>query len=101
MPPTATTLVVSAALVVAALVALAASGVLRLGPVWLSKIAALGAGLVFLARGIGGYFFSKIAWTPVEPFASLNLWLYSPLCVAIGLSFLALVLTANPLHRKH
>ena len=87
MPSPAATLGVAILIFIAALAALAVSGSLTIAPRWLAQIAAAGAGFVFLARGVAGFFFEHIAWTPVEPFATMNRWYYSPLCLVIGASF--------------
>jgi hypothetical protein len=50
------------------------------------------AGLVFLARGAIGYTAWWAAKTPEEPFRTLDRKTYSPLCLALGVGFLALVL---------
>lgn len=95
MPSAASTLVVAALISAAALNALALAGVIRIGPLWLHKLFAAGVGFVFLARGVMGYFFEAVAWAPVEPFATLNVWLYSPLCLVLGASFFLLLLIAR------
>ncbi len=48
------------------------------------------AGLAFLARGIVGYLPFWRRLHPAEPFASLDVRLYSPLCLVLGLAFLLL-----------
>ena len=93
MPPMMMTLVVAGLIFATALIALVNGGV-QFGPSWLVKIAAVGAGLVFLGRGVAGYFFETVAWAPVEPFATLNRVYYSPLCLAIGVAFFFLALRA-------
>jgi len=52
---------------------------------------ALLAAIVFLVRGTLGYTDPWAARTPEEPFRSLDRKIYSPLCLAIGLGFLFLV----------
>jgi hypothetical protein len=88
MPPAWMTFIVVALLLIAGALALSASGVLPLGWEWLARIGAGGVALVFLARGVSGY------WLPMrpgieltEPFATLDVTLYSPLCLALGLGF--------------
>lgn len=96
MPGTGMTLVVAALILSAGFVALAAGGVLNIVPHWLARIAALGAGLVFLARGVAGLAQLSIFKTWIaEPFATLNAQFYSPLCLAIGAGFLFLALTGR------
>ncbi|MHA7872553.1 MAG: DUF3995 domain-containing protein [Hyphococcus sp.] len=97
MPSTRSTLVVAALILLTAYIALAAGGVVRLAPIWFVRLMAAGAGLVFFARGVAGYFFDTVAWTPVEPFATLNRFFYSPVCLAIAVAFLLLALASqNP-----
>lgn len=94
MPRLDMTLVVAALILTAGFVALAAGGVLSFVPPWLARIAAIGAGLVFLGRGVAGLAKLSIfrTWN-AEPFATLNAQFYSPLCLAIGAGFLFLSLT--------
>jgi hypothetical protein len=92
MPPAGMALTVAALILAAAIIPVALTGAVGLAPVWLVRLAAVGAGLVFSARGVAGYFFSVVAWTPVEPFASLNRLYYSPLCLVIGAIFFILLL---------
>ncbi|MEO8882523.1 MAG: DUF3995 domain-containing protein [Devosia sp.] len=54
-------------------------------------ILALLAGLVFLARGAIGYTAWWAAKTPEEPFRTLDRKNYSPLCLALGIGFVVLV----------
>lgn len=67
-----------------------APGVANL-PAWIITGASALAGFVFLARGIAGFtpFWAKL--TPEEPFRSLDRRYYSPLCIALGLGFAALI----------
>jgi len=53
---------------------------------------AAATGLVFLARGAIGYTAWWAARTPTEPFRTLDRKNYSPLCLALGVAFLFLVL---------
>ena len=57
----------------------------------LLTLLALLAGLVFLARGAIGYTAGWASRTPEEPFRSLDRKTYSPLCLALGVGFLVLV----------
>ena len=95
MPLPVTTLAVSAFIVAAAFSALAASNLMSIGPGRAVRLVAAGVGFVFLARGVAGYFFGRVAWAPVEPFARLNLWVYSPLCLVLGASFFLLLITGD------
>lgn len=49
-------------------------------------------GLIFLARGIIGFTPGWAQKTPEEPFRSNDRRVYSPLCIALGVGFLVLVL---------
>ncbi len=97
MPPKGKALAVAALILASGFVALFASGALAVLPPWLSRIAAFGAGLVFLARGIAGLAGLSIfkTWV-VEPFATLNVQYYSPLCLVIGLAFLYFSFSQRP-----
>lgn len=91
MPSAAASFVVAAAIVATALVALAIGGVyaqpferMSLGGV------ALFIGLAFVGRGMLGFTPWWRRLTPEMPFARLNVRYYSPLCLAIGISFIVL-----------
>ncbi|PTA68294.1 DUF3995 domain-containing protein [Deinococcus arcticus] len=84
LPGAGPCLVVAALLFVAALlVAWAPQG---------PAIARLGAGLVgatLLARGLGGFLMPVLSpGFRAQPFQTWNAWLYSPLCVVLGLGAL-------------
>ena len=93
MPGPGASFAVTAALVVAALIALVQGGwLLPPLPGALFALGAIGAALVFLGRGIAGF---TPAWrriTPEQPFARLDVRYYSPLCLLIGLALLLLAL---------
>ena len=95
MPAMSVTLVVAVLIFAAGLIALWAGGVLR-SPGVAAMIAAGAVSLVFLARGVGGFFFDRFAWSPTEPFATFNLWIYSPLCLLISAAFAFLAVGAIP-----
>ena len=84
--PTATW-VVAAMLLGAALTVLGAAGLLPL-PVprpWLRTLALVGA-VVLLLRGLQGFVDSRMRpETAGGPFARLNVWFYSPLCLVLAL----------------
>jgi hypothetical protein len=44
-------------------------------------------GLIFLARGGAGYLPAWRSAHPLQPFATLDMALYSPLCIAIGAGY--------------
>lgn len=51
-----------------------------------------GLALVFVGRGVAGFTSAWRALVPEEPFATFDKKLYSPLCLAIGAGFIALVI---------
>ena len=59
----------------------------------LPALAGLAVAFVFLARGIAGFTPAWRRLTPEQPFASLDVRYYSPLCLAIGSGFAALAIT--------
>ena len=83
MPGPGPCFAVAAALAVAALLAAAEGGLLP-RPSALLDIATLGAAFVFLGRGIAGFTPGWRRLTPEQPFATLDVRYYSPLCLAIG-----------------
>jgi hypothetical protein len=87
MPGPAACFAVAAALAIAALIPILL--------IWqfgmLAMLAGLGVALVFLGRGIAGFTPAWRQLTPEEPFATLDVRYYSPLCLAIGAGFLVLV----------
>lgn len=89
-PSRPATLLVAAALFAAAFVAASRGQLVAPAPPGsLAHWAALSAGILFLLRAIGEFryvgFFKRHRDTR---FAKLDTWLYSPLCIFIGLSFL-------------
>ena len=86
---------VAGALALAAVVVLTRGDlILRSLPPWLSTTACLVLGAVFVLRAIGEFrflgFFKTIAGTD---FAFWDTWLYTPLCLALGLGALWLAST--------
>ena len=53
-------------------------------------------GLVFLGRGIAGFTPWWRGLAPEQPFARLDLRLYSPLCLLVGAGFIVLAVTEFP-----
>ncbi len=87
VPPRGATLAVAAALAGAAIVVLArADLILTSMPPWTSQCAAAVLGAVFVLRSIGDFrlmgFFKSVRGTR---FAVRDTWLYSPLCLLLGL----------------
>ncbi|HEY5820245.1 MAG TPA: DUF3995 domain-containing protein [Mesorhizobium sp.] len=93
MPGPASCFAVTAALFVAAIIALALGGILTLPfPALLLSLGGFGAALVFVGRGFAGFTLIWRRHTPEQPFAKLDVRYYSPLCLAIGAAFLILIL---------
>lgn len=93
MPAPSACFAVTAMLAVASLIALAQGGILALGlPTILWSLVTLGVMLVFLGRGVAGYVPAWRRLWPEQPFARLDVRLYSPLCLAIGIGFAVLLL---------
>ncbi|MEO1013831.1 MAG: DUF3995 domain-containing protein [Pseudomonadota bacterium] len=87
MPSLTSTAVVAALIFAAGLVGLLASGVAAIGPNWFWRIGAGVVAFVFLARGASGYFLRARGVEMTEPFSTYDVWLYSPLCLALGGAF--------------
>lgn len=98
MPTPASCFVVAALLAAIASWPLFAAGLLpEAWPSWLAQLAGAGIAAVFLGRGVAGY---TEAWRrrfPEQPFATLDRRYYSPLCLALGAGFLALLITGRNL----
>ena len=96
MPPPASCFVVAALLAAVASWPLFASALLpQAWPSWLTQLAGAGMAAVFLGRGSAGY---TQAWRrrfPEQPFAIYDRRYYSPLCLALGAGFLAILLTGR------
>jgi hypothetical protein len=96
MPPPASCFAVAALLAGVASWPLFAAGLLaEAWPRWLTLLAGAGIAALFLGRGIAG---TTQAWRrrfPEQPFAALDRRYYSPLCLALGAGFLALLLTGR------
>ncbi len=90
MPPAWMAHSVGGLLVVSGLLGLSASGVLPIGWEWFARLGTGVVAFVFLARAVSGYVVPQVGIEQTEPFASLDLWLYSPLCLVLGLGFVYL-----------
>ncbi len=96
MPPAWMTFTVAALLLFAGVLSSSASGVLPIGSEWLARMGTGGVALVFLARGVIGYLPSVRSENDLrEPFATLDLIFYSPLCLGIGLGFALVAATGR------
>jgi hypothetical protein len=60
-------------------------------PSWLVALAGAGAAAVFAGRGIAGYVPAWRARHPREPFASLDRYYYSPLCLMLAAGLVVLL----------
>lgn len=91
MPSPSASFAVAAAIIAAALVALALAGVYA-QPFERISLAgvALFIGLVFAGRGLAGFTPWWRRLTPEMPFAHLDRRYYSPLCLLLGVGFIAL-----------
>ena len=83
---------VAGALFIGTGIVLRLGGVLRFRalPFWLFRLAGAGFAFVLIARGIVGFLLFWAEMTPEEPFKTLNRQIYSPLCLALGLSVVSL-----------
>ena len=85
MPRPAACFFVAAALAFAAIITLAAAGVLPTSyPHWLVRTALGAVAAIFTLRGLLAYTPQWRERTPEEPFASLDRRYYGPLCLFIG-----------------
>ena len=87
MPGPAACFAVAAVLAIAALIPIFLAG--RFGV--LALLAGLAVAFVFLGRGVAGFTPAWRRLTPDEPFATLDVRYYSPLCLAIGAGFVSLI----------
>lgn len=95
MPPRMASALVAAGLFALALIPPVIRNVAGLPALLLAaKAAGLGAALIFLARGTIGYLPFWRRTMSEEPFARLDKSFYSPLCLVLGLAFLAVVIGA-------
>jgi Protein of unknown function (DUF3995) len=93
MPPSFSSALVAAATFLAALWPLMMQGrILTFVPISLQGLGAVILILVFLGRGVIGLtpWFRRLL--PMEPFVTLNRKYYSPLCIALGLCYLTLLI---------
>jgi hypothetical protein len=98
MPGAAACLTVAALLAGVASWPLFAAGILaEAWPHWLTQLAGAGIAAVFLGRGIAGYTNTWRRRFPERPFASYDRRYYSPLCLALGVGTLAILIAGrNP-----
>jgi Protein of unknown function (DUF3995) len=93
MPPNSSSLLVAAAIFLAALWPLMMQGrILTSVPIVLRGVGAMVLTAVFLSRGIVGLTPWFRSLLPEEPFVTLNRKYYSPLCIALGLCYLLILI---------
>jgi hypothetical protein len=93
MPGPVPSFAVAALLLIAMLVVLSLGGWIDLPlPAGLVSIVSAAAALVFLGRGIAGFTPAWRRLTPEQPFATLDVRYYSPLCLAVGAGLATLAL---------
>jgi hypothetical protein len=96
MPPPASCFAVAALLAAIASWPLFAAGLLaEAWPPWLTALAGAAIAAAFLGRGIAGYTQVWRRRFPEQPFALLDQRYYSPLCLALGAGFLAILITGR------
>jgi len=85
---TAAGAIFAAAVVVALLAGMVPSPL----PSWIVTLLGAGVAIVFAGRGVAGYLPAWRALFPRQPFARLDHWIYSPLCLVIALTCARLTL---------
>ncbi len=80
----------------AGITALGGAGIITAMPTWFWKTGCAILVLVFAGRGLAGFAAAAnlIPINATEPFATYDVWAYSPLCIAIGTGF-AIILMRN------
>lgn len=93
MPSALACWAVAAVLVLAGLLPLAAAGLIGVPwPSAMTLLALAGCSAVFLGRGALSYIPAFRKFGPEEPFATYDKRLYAPLCLALGLGFIVLLM---------
>ena len=92
MPGPAACFTVAAAIAIAGAIPIIIIGPMGMPVSALPALAGLAVAFVFLGRGVAGFTPAWRRLTPEEPFASLDVRYYSPLCLAIGTGFAALAI---------
>jgi hypothetical protein len=96
MPSLAASLVVAALLAAASLWPLFAAGLLPARwPLWLTQLAGVCLAAVFVGRGIAGYLPAWRSRFSEQPFASLDQRVYSPVCLALGVGILTILIAST------
>lgn len=92
MPPRWLTMMVAAMILLAGLVPLAV--LFGWLPAWISVYALMISTAVFLLRGAVSYVVPSLGRKMSEPFRTLNLRYYSPLCLLLGFGFAMMLVFA-------
>lgn len=102
MPPLGVTLVVAGLIFLAGVFGLLAGGWIPGVIHVLARIAAGVLALIFIGRGGVGWAidFGLLHVEVTEPFRTLDLWFYAPLCIALGVGFAVLAATGGELARQ-
>lgn len=97
MPALAPTLVVAGLIFLAGVFGLLAGGVIPGVVHVLARIAAGVLAVIFIGRGVVGWAIDLgvIQADVTEPFRTLDLWFYSPLCFGLGAAFAVLTFTGG------
>jgi len=64
-------------------------------PRWLTLFAGAGIAAVFLGRGVAGFTSAWRSRFPEEPFATYDRRYYSPLCLALGAGYVAILIAGT------
>lgn len=96
MPPIWMTLIVAGAIFAAGWIALERANIVRILPRWMATLGCWVLIAVFGLRGLSSFL---VAWNILdasppftEPFATLDVWIYGPLCLLIAMGFFGLSL---------
>ena len=95
MPSKSVTLAVAGMIFLGGVIALFAGGLLPFRPRWMVQAATGVLTLVFLGRAVAGFWIAYHGSKASEPFATYDLFLYSPLCLVIGGAFAVLLLSSR------
>jgi hypothetical protein len=96
MPTPSQCFVAAGAIMASAVVIGCLAGVVRLPLVpWATLLLGVGVSAVFAGRGVAGYLPVWRTLFPRQPFATLDRWIYSPLCLVIALTCAELLCTRS------
>ncbi len=95
MPPAWMTFTVAGLIFTAGVIALSAGGAVRLGPAWFARLGTGVLALIFIGRGVSGHWLPTTGIEQSEPFATLDVTFYAPLCLALGAGFAELTIAGR------